>query len=567
MSETFGRRKPAPRPDGPAKRRRWPAWPLFLLAMIPAYLLQQIPLLNLILFFALSPLWIGLLFNAALVTMAVDAWRRAAPRWLLAIPVLVYGGNLVWSVTGYLDYRALDERLRRENAAAHLPFDPTQASILAPGRLAQSLVERYALPVVYRYPDVYRSGQPAALRVLPRATCETIPKSPDLRMTAQRMMVGRALVSNACVLSLPGEPQGPVVRVVTGEGPGDLEPGLRRLTLTAPDGRAVALSYGIAAVPSPVPFPLVSCLTWTRHECTHTLYRLKPGVGGGAEGFAGMVAGVLGLTERPIHTTKTGGKLILSLDEAQTRALAAGSEPAVAQARAFGRQAVDKNLARFSRLMAGEDLAQDEDFSRWIVVSNADQVDPEALLAAIGRAYGDRSRSSAQQTFADVAAALPAEAFARIGPSLAPLVGEDEALEGLAVRLGDLGAPAALPLAKRAEAVRAVPGRTDALLGLCRAGPAAAGVADRVAAIPRGDARADVIEASVLALLRMGRRDLAQPLAALPASNGFNGAARRGYRKAIDRILAEVGPNSPRSVCKLDGDTRLPRVPWLEGAG
>ncbi|MBI1686195.1 serine/threonine-protein kinase [Caulobacter hibisci] len=572
MSETFGRRRPDARPTGPRLSapvaRSWPAWPRFVLAMIPAYLLQQIPLVDLVLLFALSPLWIGLLFNGALVAMVVDAWRGAAPRWIVAVPVLVYGGNLVWSAAGYLDYRALDARLRRENAAQRLAFDPARTALLAPGQLAQTLVERYALPVVYRSPDVYGSGQPAALRVLPRATCETIPKSPDLRMTTQRLSVGRALVSNACLLTLPGAPPGPALRVDTGEGPGDLEPGLRRLTLTAPDGRTVALAYGIAAVPSPIPFPLVGCFTWTRHECTAGFYRLKPVVGGGAGGHPAMIAAALGLAPRPVNRIRTDGKLILALDEAQTRALATGSEPAVAEARAYGRRAVAGSLDRFSRLMAGEDLAPDEAFDRWIVVSNADQVDAEALLAAIRRAHGDPSRSDAQRTFGAVAAALPAQAFARIGPRLAPLGGADEALAGadwLAVRLGDVGAPAALPLATRVEAGRGVPGRTDALLGLCRAGPAAAGVADRVAAIPRSDSRGDVIEASMLALLRMGRRDLAQPLAALPATNGFNGAARRGYRKQIEQILAEVGPASPRSACRLDRDDRLPRVPWLAG--
>lgn len=138
---------------GPAASPARPTWYLLFLAMIPALLIQQIPVVNVIIVFLLSPLWIGVLLNLGLLTMGADALRGAAPRWLLVAPIAVYGLNLVASGLAYLDYRALDQRLARENAAARLAFDPARTSLVAPGPLAEELVQRYALPVAYAAPE------------------------------------------------------------------------------------------------------------------------------------------------------------------------------------------------------------------------------------------------------------------------------------------------------------------------------------------------------------------------------------------------------------------------------
>ncbi|MGO4612043.1 hypothetical protein AB4142_37480, partial [Variovorax sp. 2RAF20] len=75
IERLFGTRKPAQRPDVRPAR---PVWPLIVTLMGPAFLLQLIPVLNLLLVFLLSPLWIAALLNVALVTMVLDVRRGAA---------------------------------------------------------------------------------------------------------------------------------------------------------------------------------------------------------------------------------------------------------------------------------------------------------------------------------------------------------------------------------------------------------------------------------------------------------------------------------------------------------
>lgn len=569
IERLFGTRKPAQRPDVRPAR---PVWPLIVTLMGPAFLLQLIPVLNLLLVFLLSPLWIAALLNVALVTMVLDVRRGAAPRWLLAVPIAVYGGSLAYSAISYVQYRLLDARLHRENAAQRLAFDPARMDLVAPGRLAQGVLYGHAIPTAYTDARGLRGdGVPVSLRILPPAVCDTIPRSPDFRMSVSTVGFELPDLANACMLSLPGDPERPAVFVKRDpQFPQDTP--RTRLTLTAPDGAAVTLVHGRHGVALPLPLPFVACLTWSKLDCKAEWIRLPLAVGGRDEDEAAMIAAALGLKPRISQLVKGRNPLDASLvlDEAQTEALAAGSEPAVAEARAYGGKVVDTALARFRSLLAGQALARGEIFDSWIVASNADKLDGEAgaLLAAIERDLADPDRTASMRVYGEVAAALPPETFDRIGPGLAEMVGADETLRtsrGLVIRLGDLGEPAVPVLIGMLEADRSREVRIDAALGLCRAGRKARDVADRVARSGRANMDSDATEALVLALMRMDRPDLARALAA-PTGEGRDGKGRaRPAPSRVQTALAEVDAASPPSACLRGGfANRLPDLPWLD---
>jgi hypothetical protein len=447
-------------------------------------------------------------------------------------------------------------------------------SLVAPQGLAEDLVQRYAVPVAYGDKPEGDTGLPASFRVLPKATCETIPKSLDWSMRTRVVSIDKAYVRNACVLQLPAAPGQAPLRVAYEDQKAGVLNGERHLTvMTAPDGRRAVLTRGRASIPSPIPFPLVACVTWTDGlDCQAGMFTLKPEVGGGSgqvrDREAREIAAVLGLEPRVVTRVETAPRrYALLLDEGQTRRLAAGAEPRVAEAQAFGAKAVDEQLARFSRLISGE-VASDQSLDTWMVVQNADRLDDQApaLMAAIERDLGDRSARDRRRQFGRVAAALQPETFARIGPRLLAATARDEELQeadGLIVRLGDLGAAAAPTLAGLFDTERGTR-RTNAMLGLCRGGTQAGGFADQVVAAARADPRSERLQAGVVALLRMGRRDLAQSLAALPISDNTNLAGQRHHRQWVDKALATVKPDSPRSACKVDrGDSEIADVPWL----
>ena len=576
----FGKRPPPLTQTGVSspKPRQWPFWPLPLLAIIPAYLLQQVPLLNILLLILLSPFWIGALLNGALIGMVVDVRRGAAPKALLIVPVAVYGLTLAASAVSYGRYRVLDQRITRENASQHLPFDPARMSLVAPQDLAQDLVQSYQLPVTYDDRPYGDTGRPLAYRVLPRAACDTIPRSPQASMLTQQARIDDSHADNACLLQLPAVPPLPVYTV---ENPDRFAPrgGLEHVTLTAPDGRRARLRRGTVPVLLPVPFPIIFCVTWTNGlECKHEMsVGLPAGLSSGQAGDGGgpWIASVLDL--KPRATTASVGRARafdrsrhVLLDEAQTQRLAAGSEAAVIEAQGLGQKIVEDQFVMLSRMVAGQPPGGR--FEPWLVAKNADRLDrsqAEALVAALARGPGGALEESERKNLGWVAAALKPEVFAQVGPELISSVAADPALQdvgSLVVRLGDLGAPATPTLVSLLGGARGMD-RTSAILGLCRAGRDARSAADPVLAAARAMPSEDNLQAGVVALLRMGRPDLAAALADQPIAGGLNEAGRRHHRQWADKALTTMGPDSPRSTCAVrwgDSNFELADVPWLK---
>ena len=543
-----------------------PYWPFLLLAMIPAYFIQFIPLLNIFLILLLSPLWIGLLLNGALVGMIIDVRRGAAPKALLIVPIAVYGLTLAASAISYGRYRVIDQRLERENVLQAPPFDPVRMSLVAPDDLSQVLVQRFALPVAYGDLPDETSGRPSAYRVLPKAVCDTIPRPPEVWRVTTPVKIGEAYAENVCLLTVSAKPSLPAYTVTFTDRFAPRN-GYEHIELTAPDGRRGVLRRGRVPVLLPIPFPLVVCTTWTNGLECHAQMSVGLPVGASSgklsdEG-AGPVARALGLAPRATTPVGIGSRPSVVLDDGQTKSLAAGSEAAVIQAQGLARKVVDDQFAMLSRFLAGQDPGGG--FEAWLVIKNADRLDAQADALAEALTSG----KSYKEDLGRIAAALKPDVFARIGPRLLPAVAADPTLreaDSLVVRLGDLGAPAVPTLLGLFEVERGTH-RTSALLGLCRAGREARGGADQVAAAARSAPWSNTLQAGVAALLRMGRPDLARSLAELPIADSTNEAGRRHHRQWIDKTLATVGPDSPRSACTVrrgDSSFEIADVPWLK---
>lgn len=341
--------------------------------------------------------------------------------------------------------------------------------------------------------------------------------------------------------------------------------------LTAPDGRRATIVHGWTKVLSPIPFPLVGCMTWTERQCQAGMFHLRPIVGQIDGQGARSVAAVLGLKPRAVSMVRNErGRLIGHLDPAETERLAAGSEPAVAEARAFGQQVVDRQFALLTGLIEGQDPG-DERLDTWIVVTHADRVDAEALMTGLERDQGDPSAADRRELLGEVAAGLKPDALARIGPRLARVMAADKQLQeddDLMIRLGDTGEPGARVLAPLLEQAQGRGARTYLTQGLCRAGTAGGGAAQLVTDTALADPDSELLQAALVAVLRMGRRDLAQRLAHAPVGQGPNAAGRRYHREWMEKALAQVTPASPPGACRTQRNNySLPDLAWLgEGA-
>ncbi len=551
--------------------------------MIPAFALQLVKGLNFFLLFLLSPLWIGLLANATLLLMYADARRGAAPKALAAIPIAVYALNLAASGASYLNYRALDVRLKRENAAQSLPFDPSRLSLVGPGDLIETLVQTHALPVAYADGSDGRVGVPTSWRVLPQAACDTIPLSEDVAVVKGGVRIDDVYAEGGCLLKSPAAPDHPpiTVRITQRTALLGVE-ALRETAIATPDGRRATIVTGRATILSPIPFPLVTCFTWSGLECHAAMLGLPRDVGRasprrrGDDDYAAerpWIPRVLGLasrTARPAAPVDFHERV--RLDDEQTARLAAGSEAVVARARALAGKAADEEYTRLDRRLAGDMSGPTP--RPWLLIRYAARMDDAMADRIMDRIAADRAepaRAQQRRDLGELAASLPPERFARLGPRLLKAVRQDAELRAIApllTRLGDLGETAAPTLEALLDSVE--PDRRAAvMLGLCRAGPAARGAADRAATVALAGSDPEIRQAATVALLRMDRRDLAERLAP-PRTGDPAPAVGPGYLAFLGsderwnrQLLARVSGASPPSVCKARGGHPLADVPWL----
>ena len=183
----------------------------------------------------------------------------------------------------------------------------------------------------------------------------------------------------------------------------------------------------------------------------------------------------------------------------------------------------------------------------------APRVDGMLTAMSAGLAHG-KGRSESARNLQRLLAVLPEAEFKRIAPDLVRRLDEGRptpqnnarANEGewiderLLMRLGDVG-PVALPLLERLSFAARGDSKAYAVLGLCRMGKDAAGLAPRLVEIARDSKgiSADFRAAVYVTLMRWGREDLAR-----------EGGDDR-TRKDFDRRWPGLVAGGPADTCTL----------------
>lgn len=582
QSASFGRRRSsAPSPATPSswswvwtpspRSGEFPAWPFAVGALLVVEGLQRFPPTGVVLMMMAAPLWPIVLFNLLLLTMVADVLRGAAPRWLIVVPAVVYGLNLIASAASFIAYLLLSLNISSANAQAAIPFDPARNAVVS--ERAQSLVEGYQLPVAYAPPERGATDQIMAFRVLPEETCESLPRT-DMTSPVRKSFIsrGRASVSNACTLRTPETPRLPILTVSQSDAPlsGLLEGRTSTITLAPAGGKAIAVRQADVRVLPPIPMLVSGCALNSGHlewQCHTGLLRLPMRIARDKHADpSALVARALGLSPRTVREApRENYQARQAFDDAETRALASDADAAgsLQEARVTAAAEVNEQLAALDAWLkpgGGPDLRID----LRLLQTNADQLAPraDAIMARIERPAASDQAIRQRSMLLELAASLPPAEFSRIGGRFYRAVATgEEPVDGalIIVRLGDVG-PAAWSYLEDRMAEDRFSGMA-AVTALCRAGHSSLAPAmanNRPQARDTGFAYARQ-EVQVVALARMGRADLARPL--LEAMTG----PRRAW---AERQLREVTPASPATRCRSIRERLfLPPLPWLKAAG
>lgn len=530
------------------------------------FLLQLTPWTGIFLMFLLAPFWsiVTVNFGFLFIIFEALALRRISPLWLI-LPFGWFGGYAATAFLSHQGVAALDAEARAHNARERTAFQSsTQALVFdvdspdlsaAPDQFARS----YRLPVAYGTDRHGKTAAHRASRILTDPLCQTIKADRNhveagifiswFHETARSLP--RHIVKGMCAVSMPEDPELPTVFVKTRrEKHEDLITPYTLTYVTIYDTNGVAASpvAGHAQPLAWLPMPVMGCgLNSSRpsRDCVTGFWRDHVGFGGqGAYGGATLevIGEALGLE-----------KTYASERRDEIAATAVPSIEAIVSRRTdLSLKVLDEVIADPKRRITIHDVKGLAERPALL------QGRSPAMVEAMGRALANgRASYETARVLQHILAHLPGADFDAIGPALLavlaprPSLNDDTVARPLASRLGQLG-PSAVPLLERMTFARPKRPFAAAILGLCRAGPQAAPLAERIAQLaPAGNSYDRDLDVAVyVALMRMGRADIVER----------EKTANTRFTNIRPRIIARaITPTSPPSVCADEGG--LPHFP------
>ena len=517
------------------------------------YLLQLFPYTGIFLMFALAQFWSVILVNVGFVSLALEALAR--PRhilWLIA-PALYFVGYAGAAYLSHAEFDRIDAELHEHNAkamAAAPQFDHSRNDLVVvrnsyrTGGVARALVSRFGLAVAYETNPHYKTAEHVGYWLGSPSVCQQIRANPEARPARVNasFVRGKGRPNSApCQISGPADPIKPVILLELEENKDKywlLPTTFHTLTLRYPMGETVTLRTGYAAPLPWLPLPVMGCFlnsggpSW---DCSVGFNRFRQ-KGLGAEGACGagnasIVAQALGLQEASPgdQAPKAQTTLPAALGKSISDRLSISQE----------------NLERIIddptvRLTVHDITGLHQRVDIW-----RDRI--PAMLDALERAFDTggiaRERANILQ---DLLLRLDNDSYELVNRRLLGLLAARPDLDARFVRsdtftrLGELGAPAVPVL--EGHLLRRPRPDIGIMLGLCRAGAAAAGVSNEIVRRTTGVRDSDRGRrfAAHLTLHRLGVGN--------QAANVI-GESHRIPQDLLDRIADTLTPASPASVC------------------
>lgn len=252
-------------PDLPAG---WP-WSLwFFAATIAVYLLQRFPITGIFLMIVGAAFWSVILINLGVIGIGLEALVGRVSRLWLIVPLAYFGGYYLLYAKDQAALAGLRAQYARDNAGQSLPFDPARQDLLIekgkgdfhPGAFA--FVQSFGLKRVFEDGRVHFMGNAEACALL---------RGNDIYRSAGVYSFGfftegkvgrRRMVAGHCSIYAPGQPDKPVLRIVSDDVASKAGMAVRTQTLRLRDeasGRAIEVKTGTASPLKRFPMLAMGC--------------------------------------------------------------------------------------------------------------------------------------------------------------------------------------------------------------------------------------------------------------------------------------------------------------------
>jgi hypothetical protein len=219
-------------------------WAFVALAALLA--LQAFPVTGIFLMMFGAALLSGALVHIFLLSLFFEAVGRV-PRFLMILPVAAYGAYYAVYFHQGAEIAGKSAELKASNPSMIMDFNPSSHSLVTAE--ANTLVQRYAIPVAYEANSNFQPEGHLSFRLIRRDQCN-IRRDSQSRIQTFGMHFGGRFQQNVCVLRFPEAPTSNIVRV---ERRGDDEVWKRKwgisqqVTEISVDGKALG-TYRSASV-------------------------------------------------------------------------------------------------------------------------------------------------------------------------------------------------------------------------------------------------------------------------------------------------------------------------------
>ncbi len=182
-----------------------------LIAFFALLALQAFPLTGIFLMLFGASLFAGLLAHAVLILMFIEAAIGAAPRILMIVPILAYGGYYAAYFEQGIEIARKSAELKATNPGRILDFAPDAYSLVLPE--AGQFVDSHAVSVAYEPNKNFQPEGYVSHRLMTSEECKGVRRDTQNKIFALGVIFDGAIQRGVCDLRFPKRPPHKIVSI------------------------------------------------------------------------------------------------------------------------------------------------------------------------------------------------------------------------------------------------------------------------------------------------------------------------------------------------------------------
>lgn len=193
------------------------SWTFILFSVAAVlFLLQVLPMPGIYLMIFGAAFWTGLLLTAGLIAMGVEAHLRRIPRFLILVPIVVFGGYYGVAIWQRVEMFLVERQLQAENPSHAVMFDPAVHDLVVDD--AASFVRSSAIAAAFARASTSQPEGFVKTHAVENGSCAAL-KDAVARQPGRRVQVSQNIPRHSgeempCFVAMPARPERQVIEII-----------------------------------------------------------------------------------------------------------------------------------------------------------------------------------------------------------------------------------------------------------------------------------------------------------------------------------------------------------------